>query len=395
MKLFQIMPCRLQGYKATLDGYNQTDKYLISYNDVCNGGSNIFTPSGIADHLGSFLYIPFLSDKLAISIDIIASLFFIGYGLICFLIAIFFFNKVKMNFKNKIYGNLSILTLFLINIFISDTYSFYGLTALALIPIWYYIFANDYKNKTRDIIIYSIISGIFIAFSETVRGQSGLFIIICIFIFYSFTSKEKKTLKIISIFILFIPLIVSKYFFNSIIQERNIFFDNKPKLLIELKERDIAVRNVRSIWHNAYFGLGFLSIEKKDFPKNNDTYAVNKAKELNPNIISFTKEYENLLMKEYFKFIKDYPLYFIKSLFAKLGVIFMYILLFFNFGILKINKYKFDEKIIFFFLPGILLNSLLGFAAEPDYSYLLGMFTFTSLTSVYLLEKKQINEAKN
>ena len=194
---------------------------------------------------------------------------------------------------------------------------------------------------------------------------------------------------------MFIPLIVSKYFFNSIIQERNIFFDNKPKLLTELKERDIAVRNVRSIWHNAYFGLGFLSIEKKDFPKNNDTYAVNKAKELNPNIISFTKEYENLLMKEYFKFIKDYPLYFIKSLFAKLGVIFMYILLFFNFGILKINKYKFDEKIIFFFLPGILLNSLLGFAAEPDYSYLLGMFTFTSLTSVYLLEKKQINEAKN
>ena len=66
----------------------------------------------------------------------------------------------------------------------------------------------------------------------------------------------------------------------------------------------------------------------------------------------------------------------------------MYILLFFNFGILKINKYKFDEKIIFFFLPGILLNSLLGFAAEPDYSYLLGIFTFTSLTSVYLLRKK-------
>ena len=80
---------------------------------------------------------------------------------------------------------------------------------------------------------------------------------------------------------MFIPLIVSKYFFNSIIQERNIFFDNKPKLLTELKERDIAVRNVRSIWHNAYFGLGFLSIEKKIFQKNNDTYAVNKAKEFN------------------------------------------------------------------------------------------------------------------
>ena len=388
MKLFQIMPCRLQGYKATLDGYTQTDKYLISYNDTCNGGSNIFTPSGIADHLGSFLYIPFLSEKLAISIDITSNFFFIGYGLICFLIAMIFFNKVEMNFKNKIYGNLTIVALFLINIFISDTYSFYGLTSLALIPIWYSIFINDYASKTSNIIIYSIISGIFIAFSETVRGQSGLFIIICILIFYLFASKEKKLLKIISIFILIIPLIISKYFFNSIIQERNAFFDSKPKLLIELQERDIAVRNVRSIWHNAYFGLGFLSIEKKDFPKNNDTYSIKKAKKLNPSIISFTKEYENLLMKEYFKFIKDYPLYFIKSLFAKFGVIFMYILLFFNFGIFKLSKYKYDEKIIFFFIPGIFLNSLLGFVAEPDYSYLLGMFTFTSLTSVYLLKKK-------
>ena len=72
----------------------------------------------------------------------------------------------------------------------------------------------------------------------------------------------------------------------------------------------------------------------------------------------------------------------------------MVILLFFNFGILKLNKYKFDEKIIFFFLPGILLNSLLGFAAELDYSYLLGMFTFTSLTSVYLLEKNKLMKQK-
>ena len=63
MKLFQIMPCRLQGYQATLDGYLKTDKFLISFNDVCNGGSEILIPSGISDHLGSFLYIPYFAYK--------------------------------------------------------------------------------------------------------------------------------------------------------------------------------------------------------------------------------------------------------------------------------------------------------------------------------------------
>ena len=106
-----------------------------------------------------------------------------------------------------------------------------------------------------------------------------------------------------------------------------------------------------------------------------------KAKQINPNIIPFTKEYEKLLMQEYFKFIKQYPLYFIKISFAKLGVILMYLIIFINFGLyFYLNKLN---KIIFFLFSGIILNSLLGIAAEPDYSYLLGMFTFASMISVY------------
>ena len=91
MKLFQIMPCRLQGYQATLDGYLKTDKFLISFNDVCNGGSEILIPSGISDHLGSFLYIPYFAYKFNIDIDLSKNVFFIGYGIICLFLSLFFF----------------------------------------------------------------------------------------------------------------------------------------------------------------------------------------------------------------------------------------------------------------------------------------------------------------
>ena len=92
-------------------------------------------------------------------------------------------------------------------------------------------------------------------------------------------------------------------------------------------------------------------------------------------------------MQEYFKFIKQYPLYFIKISFGKLGVILMYLIIFINFGLYFLFKNKLNKIIFFFFFPGIILNSLLGIAAEPDYSYLLGMFTFASMMSVYLHDR--------
>ena len=381
------MPCRLQGYQATLDGYLKTDKFLISFNDVCNGGSEILIPSGISDHLGSFLYIPYFAYKFNIDIDLSKNVFFIGYGIICLFLSLFFFNKIKFNVISKIYGYLSIAALFLLNIFISDTYSFYGLTSLGLIPMCYFYFKNNLISKKNYLISFSLFSGLLIAFSETVRGQSGSFLILCILIYYFMSERRQTNLKFILLFILIVPLFFSKAIINKFAEERNTFFNENSELLVELKKRDIPVKHVRAMWHNAYYNLGFLSYAKKDFPKNTDTFSLKKAKQINPNIIPFTKEYEKLLMQEYFKFIKQYPLYFIKISFAKLGVILMYLIIFINFGLYFLFKNKLNKIIFFFFFPGIILNSLLGIAAEPDYSYLLGMFTFASMMSVYLHDR--------
>ncbi len=389
MKLFQVMPCRVQGYQATLDGYLKTDKLLVSFNDICSNGANILTPSGISDHLGSFLYIPYLSHKFNLDIELSKNIFFIGYGLICLLLSLFFFNKIKFNLLGRVYGYSSIAALFLLNIFISDTYSFYGLTSLALIPLWYYVLKNNLINHIYSLTFLSLLSGLIIAFSETVRGQSGLFILISLTIYY-FSERKQINLKLISLFFLIIPLIFSKILLNNLVDERNTFFNQKPELKLELKKRDIPINHVRAMWHNAYYNLGFLSYDYYDFPKNNDTYSVQRAKQIDPTVVPFTKEYENLLMKEYFNFIKSYPLHFVKISFAKIGVILMYLILFINIGFYFIYKNSVKKRILFFFIPGIILNALLGIAAEPDYSYLLGMFTFSSMMSVYLNDDTDI-----
>ena len=97
-QLFQIMPCRVQGYKAALEGFNISDTYLVSYNDICINGNNIFSPSGYTDHVGSYLYIPFLSNLFSTTIENTAVLFFSLYGLFCILlslIGLFYFYNSK------------------------------------------------------------------------------------------------------------------------------------------------------------------------------------------------------------------------------------------------------------------------------------------------------------
>ena len=70
-----------------------------------------------------------------------------------------------------------------------------------------------------------------------------------------------------------------------------------------------------------------------------------------------------------------------------LGVIAMYFILFANIGIYFLIKNRISKKIKYFFYPGIVFNSLIGVAAEPDYTYLLGMFTFASLMTLFILSE--------
>ena len=68
MKFFQTMPCRVSSYESAAEGYEITKHYLIAFNDICNGGKNILMPAGYTDYVGSFLYIPFISNLFNLSI---------------------------------------------------------------------------------------------------------------------------------------------------------------------------------------------------------------------------------------------------------------------------------------------------------------------------------------
>ncbi len=385
MKLFQTMPCRVKSYESALDGLNLTDKLLIAFNDVCNSGQGILMPAGYTDNVGSFIYIPLISKIFDLNINTSTFLFFTCYGILCILISLFGLFKLYNSKLSKIYGTSLIILLGLLFIIISDTYCFYGLTTLALITWWSKLFELKYE-KYKNFILLFLITGFLIGFSHTVRGHSGtgiLISIIILLIINVYFNREYK--KLLSIFIIFIPILLINFQINKLkIESKNYLLENT-----EISSLKIDLNFHRAVWHNAYYNLGYLDDHSdKEVPLSTDGYSVKKAMEINPDIVLFSMEYEQLLKNEYLNFVKKYPLFFIKIIVSKLGVILMYIILFLNIGIYFLFKYKLSKFSAIFFGIGITFNSLFGILAEPDYTYLLGMFAFSSIYTIKILEDK-------
>jgi hypothetical protein len=383
MKFLQTMPCRVSSYESASEGYNITQQYLIAFNDVCNGGQNILIPAGYTDYIGSFLYIPFISRLFDIAISSSTILFFFSYGLICIILSLIGLYKLYNTTYAKIYGTICILFLGIFFIAVSDTYSFYGLTSLCLLT-WWSKMVNKNIFFSKKNIIFFIFTGIIIGFSNSVRGNSGNDILLSIIIIYFINFFLKKNFKSIGIVVLVVlPIIFFSLFLENIKNSSKKYLINNTDIL----NYKIDLNYVRAHWHNAYYSLGFLNGKNnKDVPEPSDTYSVKKAHSINPDIVPYSKEYERLLKNEYFNFVKKYPYFFIKSKFAKIGVILFYIIVFFNIGLYFLYKKKCSNVNLLFFIPGIILNSLFGIATEPNYTYLLGLFAYCSIFSTNLID---------
>ena len=380
-QLFQTMPCRVSGYQAALDGLNISDTYLVAFNDICNNGTNILSPAAHSDYVGSYIYIPFLSKLFDLNIEITTILFYSLYGIICILISLVGLFKFYNSNISKIYGVTFITSIGFLCIFISDTYCFYGLTTLALITWWTKIKELEKINYKKLIFLF-LITGLIISFSNTVRGNSGNDVILSILVLLIFnTYKDKKFLRVWSIFLIVIPIVL----INLQIKKIEIKAKN---YLIKVKdiEKTYDLNFKRALWHNAYYNLGYLSINNKDIPVPSDTYSVEKARKVNPKVILYSSEYEKILKNEFIKFVKKNPFLFIQISASKAGVVLLYFLIFFNIGIYYLFKNKIKFETIIFFVPGIILNFLFGIAAEPNYVYLLGLFAYSGLFTTKLIE---------
>jgi hypothetical protein len=374
------MPGRYEGLKATIEGYARTGIELIAYNDPIDlGHENAIGPAGITDNLGSYYFIPKFVQVSGISLDVAIQIFYTGFTFISYLVATIFTYKLL---KTKVGKYISIIALALVSFIIAgigDYYVYYGAIPLMLIPAWLYVYKS--QNKL-NIIVYILFAGIIISLGHLMRSHSGTDVMIILFIMIiaskMFDYRKKLLLVMIFSIIFFLVIILFKQ-----------KVDQRYEYLKSIETR-YTLSSERIIFHNIYYSLGYLNNFYGDNGykdhEPSDTYSSMKALSVNPEVQLFSQEYEKILRNETIKFIVDHPFFFINTIFAKLGVLLMYVLIFANIGLVLAIYYPQGYQFNLLFAVGIGFNMLFGLLATPDYQYLTGLFAFATLYGLFSID---------
>jgi len=371
------MPGRYEGLKATIEGYKRTGVDLVVYNDpISLGDVNTIGPAGLTDNLGTYYFIPKFVQLTGIDLDLAIQLFYTGFTFVAFILSTLFMWKLCKTGIGKIISVFALTAISLIIAGIGDYYIYAGALPLGAIPIWIHLYKS---GNHRNIFIFILSFGFIASLVHLMRSHAGtavvLIILTMIFISKEFTIKDKFK----SLVLMFLPYIIISATFNNIVEKRNNYLESINSVY------DLS--GTRAMWHNMYYSLGFLNNYYgengyKDHEAS-DTYALKKVLSINPDVIKYGVEYEQILKNEYFKFVKAHPLFFMKTVFSKIGVLLMYFILFSNIGLILSFYYKPSRDIVIISVIGLCFNALFGLIALPEYQYLCGFFVFATLFNLF------------
>lgn len=350
-----------------LAGYKKTGISLIE----CNGSALV--PSFAADDLGIYILIPKLANLLHCSIDTAISIFFNGILFGSLLAGFIAFWLLYQSWISRAISFLCLSFLVLFAFFkVGDVYLLYVSCAVALIP-WtlYFLKANTFIAFS----LFNFFAGIYIGFAHYCRSCSSLATLLCMLILIA-CSNIVLTRKAFLLINMLFGLTASAFYFTS--EYRNyVLYTQK-----NFPECAVA-QNGHVFWHTVFCGFGFLQFNNKENIQWNDACGEQRALAVNPEATSDkTERYEAVLKNEVIKIIKEQPLFVLFTVWAKIGVLLLYFIVFAHLGILAALLYPLPWSTNLAFFVALSCSALFPIIAIPVYTYSLGFMTFASLWAV-------------
>jgi hypothetical protein len=329
-------------------------------------------------NIGYLIFFPLISLVFEIDINKSISIFFNFFYIFGFIWSLIFFLKIKK--ISIIQKSITTLILFYSFFFVSNKlfdiageYLFYFLSPIMLIP--YFLFLKNNEESISKFFLYStfLIITIFGVIFSLIKDHSMLGSILfgCIILF---KCSRLRNLFIVSLFLVFIT---SKLLINFVeskqIQNYIQLYGEKPKI-------DYLINS--SLYHSFYIGLAFT--DNGYVEKFRDDNVAKMLKEKNKNYQRFhTKTNHEIAKKEIIRIIREDPQFFARNIFAKIGVIFMWFLVYCNIGLLYffLNNVKGIEKISY--LTIIFFYSIFPIITIPTSFYMMGIYGIA--TSILIL----------
>lgn len=357
-----IMECRRVHLEQSLNALKMTDQPLIGLSS-----SHTFIAAGYGDDAGIYYFIPWLANSFGLSIDQAISLFFNSLLILGTLFAITSFFFLFHHWTSRLISAIGMIALALVTHHFFDVYILPFFVTASLIPLLILLTHKPFKLAP-----FLALSGLIAGYSNMIRAHSGTGTLLFI-LTWLLLSHRKNKLLLCSVLLLFsiLPILNFKY----LELKRNEFLAQKnPTYPID--------SNGHPIWHSIYLGLSYL--QNPYGIEWSDTVALEKAKTINPKIISCSDEYEQILKNQFFEILKNDPSFIIRTLLAKLGNLLIKMAIFANLGLVLLFYVKPPLSHLIPFLLSAIFYALPGLLAIPAYPYVVGLLSVSTLFGIYM-----------
>lgn len=365
-----IMECRyifLQKLAAALD---KIQIPLVGFDGMK------FVPFLNFDDVGIYIFVPKIMNFFHVTLDQAIDLFFYTQLCVAFMVALAGFFLLFRSFQSILFSIISFAPFLRFTYYsVFDVYVEYLVSIFCIIPLFLYFIL---KNKESYFFTYFMVfSGMIIGFSHYVRSYSSLPVIGFIFCMVLLNQQLVTLKKIILLGCLLFGIGISTLYFKMTIQKYQNFAKNHFAGFDHLQTKHV-------FWHQVYLGFGLLKILNKDDITWDDSFGEKKVKEKMPNIsLVQTSEYEHVLKNEVFELVKHQRGFVLWTIFAKLGILFMYFILFANIGLLAFCCFYRRWDLDLAFLCAFALSSITPLLTLPYYSYALSFIAFAFIFGLF------------
>ncbi|NDD59208.1 MAG: hypothetical protein EBZ47_08185 [Chlamydiae bacterium] len=327
---------------------------------------------GFGGEAGAFYFVPLLATFFNISSAQATWLFFTTLALVGFVVGVIPLYLEAKTLLGKFIAILGVAALAYVAWLVGDVYIAYFFT-VSFFPLFLWLL----QRYSVLIFGYGVFLGVVVEVGNFIRSYSALPLcvgILVAFFVYLYSLSHKKLLACSVLLSLYCGTVIFDYHIQKVLRERRIFLEKQGY-------KDIEYPLEHTFWHAVYCGFGFITNDKNlNF---SDSCSAQKVQEVDPKAQYLDAEYEKTLRNEVLKLCIKSPHYVMRVLFAKLGVLFYFLLLFANIGLIAAYYYPKPLYVELGYWSMILVSALPGLLTIPTTTYILGFISACGLYGIH------------
>jgi len=350
-------------------GWEKTGVPLVGFD-----GQNV-VPAACGDDVGIYFVIPMLAKLARTNIGDAIELFFVGIVLCSGLLGAAGLILVCRTFLGRLVAIVAVILISLLALKTQDVYAVQSSAVVAFVP-WILFFGTRAPLLWSTLPFTFLVSAL-LAGANLMRSNAGTPVLIFMTWILIFLLQSRRSFKLFLSIALLLGSLLPICYSHLLLRARDTCLQKHGYDAVGILSRHV-------FWHVIYVGFGF--IRNDVVPGYLDGIAAAKVREIAPQTIYPSPEYEEYLKREVIHIVTRHPLLVMETVAAKVGVVAGWLLLSANLGLIAAYNFPKHWSVELAFWSAITLQALPGIVAIPLWTYLLGFIAFAMLYAVISID---------